>query len=84
MKVKYIGETFYNGDGLTNGKIYECVDILEKEECLEIIDDSGDEFLYPIKKPKPLDGSLKDGKWEIIEDPDEKLAKIFKKLKITK
>ena len=46
MKVKYIGESFYYGFGLTNNKIYECVDIANEEECLEIIDDDDDVFLY--------------------------------------
>lgn len=82
MRVKYIGETFYNGFGLTNNKIYECVDVAIDEECLEVIDDDGEEFLYPIINPRPLDGSSKGGKWEIVEDKDGKLANIFKKLKL--
>lgn len=82
MKVKYIGESFYNGFGLTNNKIYTCTNIAEEEECLEIIDDDQEEFLYPIKNPKPLDGSSKGGKWEIIEDPNGLLTKKFKELNL--
>lgn len=82
MKVKYLGETFYNGFGLTNGKVYKCVNIAIEEECLEIIDDEEDVFLYPIVNPKPLDGSSNGGSWEIIEDEENKLTDIFKKLKL--
>lgn len=82
MKVKYIGETFYNGLGLTNNKIYECIDIDEEAELLEIIDDEEESTLYPIIDPRPLDGSSRGGKWEIIEDESGKLEKIFKKLNL--
>ena len=82
MKVKYVGESFYNGFGLTNNKIYECVDIADEEECLEIIDDEGENFLYPIRDPKPLDASSKGGKWEIIEDENGYLTKKFKELNL--
>lgn len=79
MKVKYIGETFYNGFGLTNNKIYECLDILEEEKMLEIIDDDEETSLYPIDNPRPLDGSSEGGKWLIIEDKDNKLSKYLKR-----
>ena len=82
MKVRYIGETFYNGFGLTNGKIYECTDIDEIAELLEVIDDEGEDALYPIDNPRPLDGSSKGGKWEIVEDEEGKLAEIFRKLNL--
>lgn len=78
MKVKYIGDTFYDGFGLTNGKIYDCVDIDEEIQCLVIIDDDDDECLYPIINPKPLDGSSSGGKWEIIKDINGMLAKVLK------
>ena len=79
MKVKYIGETFYNGFGLTNNKIYECTNVDYNLECLEIIDDDGEKCLYPIKKPRPADNSSKGGKWEIVEDVDNELFETFKK-----
>ena len=80
MKVKYIGETFYNGLGLTNGKIYECTNIDYDFKCLEIIDDTGEEYIYPIINPKPIDESSEGGKWEIIEDPQGMLKNIFDEL----
>lgn len=82
MKVKYVGETFYNGLGLTNDKVYECIDIDEDAELLEVIDDEEENVLYPIDNPKPVDGSSKGGKWEIIEDENGRLTEIFKKLNL--
>lgn len=82
MKVKYIGETFYNGFGLTNGKIYICTGIEEPEECLEIIDDDDEQCLYPTINPRPLVGESNGGKWEIVEDPNGLLAKEFKRLNL--
>lgn len=78
MKVKYIGETFYNGFGLTNNKTYECTDIIE-EGFLEIIDDENEETLYPIVNPRPIDDSSIGGKWEIVEDDNNLLKKEFEK-----
>ena len=82
MKVKYIGETFYDGFGLTNNKTYECTNILEEEKCLEIIDDEEEKCLYSIINPRPIDGSSKGGKWVIIEDTNNLLQKTFDKLNI--
>lgn len=82
MKVKYIGETFYDGMGLTNGKIYNCIGIDNNIKCLEIIDDEGDECIYPIENPRPLDNSSEGGEWEIVEDPDNQLTEIFEELKL--
>ena len=78
MKVKYVGETFYNGFGLTNNKIYECLNILVEDEMLEIIDDDNEKSLYPIDNPRPLDNSSKGGKWIIIEDKNNKLSQYIK------
>lgn len=70
MKVKYVGESFYNGFGLTNGKTYECVGIDYADKTLSIIDDEEEESIYSIDNPSPADGSNSGGKWEIIDDPD--------------
>ena len=75
MKLKYVGESFYNGGGLTNGKIYKCTKINTNAGLFTIIDDEQEEYLYPIKYPKPLDDSTKAGRWEIVEDPNGELAK---------
>ena len=69
MKVKYIGETF-GIEGLTNGKIYEVIAI--DQDMLRIIDDSGEDYLYSIAKPCSLEDSTKYGKWEIVEDNQDK------------
>lgn len=82
MKVKYIGKSFYNGFGLTNGKVYECTDILKDIECLEIIDDELEQCIYSTKKPSAPDDNTKFGKWEIIEDKEKRLQKEFKRLKL--
>lgn len=82
MKVKYIGESFYDGNGLTNNKIYDCVAIYKDEECLGIIDDSEEDYLYSTKKPSAGDDKQLFGKWEIIEDKDGKLKEEFKRLNL--
>lgn len=68
MKLKYIGDSF-GVDSLTNGKIYDCLEF--ENGMLRVVDDSGEDYLYSVINPRPLDGSSKGGKWEIIED-DEK------------
>ena len=65
MKVKYIGESFYDGLGLTNGKIYEVLE--EDGSFYRIIDDSQEDYLYSKDNPAPLDGSSKGGRWKIID-----------------
>lgn len=75
MKVKYVGESF-GVDGLTNGKIYECLGV--ESGMLRIIDDSEEDYLYSAINPRPLDGGSKGGKWEIVEDNNETLSKLFK------
>jgi hypothetical protein len=57
MKLKYIGKTFYDGLGLTNGKIYECLG--EEGPFYRVIDDSDEDYLYSKTNPAPLDGSSK-------------------------
>lgn len=69
MKVKYIGESF-GVEGLTNGKIYKVIAI--EDDMLRIIDDSGEDYLYSINKPCSLEDSNKCGKWEIVEDNENK------------
>ncbi len=76
MKVKYTGESF-GVEGLTNGKEYEVIAI--EQDMLRIIDDSGEDYLYSISKPSSLEDSNKYGKWEIVEDNENKdLEKIIK------
>ena len=75
MKLKYVGESF-GVDSLTNGKIYTCIGI--ESGMLRIVDDSEEDYLYSAINPRPLDGSSRGGKWEIVEDDKENtLAKLF-------
>ena len=69
MKVKYIGKSF-GVEGLTNGKIYQCIGI--EEDMLRIIDDSGEDYLYSAIKPSSLEDINLCGVWEIIEDNENK------------
>lgn len=84
MKVKYIGESF-GAVSLTNGKVYEC--LRADEGMLRIVDDSGEDYLYSVVNPRPLDGSSKGGRWELVEDDEngtlEKLFAIAKKYQNT-
>ena len=65
MKLKYVGESF-GAVSLTNGTVYECLG--EDSGMFRIVDDSGEDYLYSVVNPRPLDGSSKGGKWEIVED----------------
>ena len=65
MKLRYVGESF-GVDELTNGKIYEAW--VEDEDYYRVIDDSGEDYLYFKKNPRPLDGSGPGGHWEIVEE----------------
>lgn len=76
MKVKYIGKSF-GVEGLTNGKIYECIGI--EDGMLRIIDNSGEDYLYSAIKPSLLENSTLCGKWAIVEDNENKdLEKVIK------
>lgn len=65
MRLKYTGKSFYSGFGLTKGKTYECLGI--ELNMLRIIDDEGEDYLYPA-----------DIGWEIIEDNTGELKEIIK------
>lgn len=69
MKVRYVGISF-GVEGLTNGKIYECVGI--EDGMLRIIDDSDEDYLYSAIRPSSLENIELYGKWEIIEDNENK------------
>lgn len=63
MKLRYKGQSF-GVDSLTDGKIY---DATEEDGMYRVIDDSGEDYLYSMTDPAPLDGSSSGGKWEIVE-----------------
>ena len=66
MILQYIGPSF-GVDSLTNGKLYEET---EENGMYRVIDDSGEDYLYSMTNPAPLDGSAPGGRWVIIaRDP---------------
>lgn len=92
MKVKYLGETFGSGTGLTDGVVYECLGVEDGADfgpMLRIIDDEGpdywekrdnepDGYLYFPTNPGPLDGSSPGGRWEIVQDDEQgSLARVI-------
>lgn len=69
MKVRYIGKSF-GIDGLTDGRIYEVLEVDNLTGAFRLIDDSKDDYLYHPQKPKPNGATKPFGKFEIIEDND--------------
>ena len=67
MKVKYAGESF-GVDGLTDGRIYEVLEIDSLTGMLRIVDDSGEDYLYSPKAPRPILEKRPYGRFEIVED----------------
>lgn len=49
MKVEYIGETY--GD-LIKGNVYNCLG--QEYDCYRIIDESGEDYLYPTREFKVI------------------------------
>lgn len=76
--VKYVGKSFYNGGGLTDGKEYYCLNV--ELPFLRIVDDEEMDYLYSITNPAPLDGSSDGGRWELVEDDDNQTLKKTLKL----
>ena len=66
MKVKYLGESF-GVDGLTNEREYVCLGV--DGEFIRVIDDSGEDYLYPIQNPAALSGNK--GRWVISSDSED-------------
>lgn len=65
MRLRFVGESFYLF-GLTNGKIYEAWE--EDDDYYRVIDDSGEDYIYPKINPHAPDGSTTEGRWEIVEE----------------
>lgn len=75
-RLRYIGKSF-GAFGLTNGKLYDCVGI--DHGMLRIVDDEGEDYLYPAKKPKAAyDQGYSGGEWEIVEIYNAELTKELK------
>lgn len=64
-RVKYTGETF-GVVSLTDQKEYDIV--RDAQGDLKVVDDSGEDYWYDLKNPRPIDGSSQGGKFEIVED----------------
>ncbi|MEG0371603.1 MAG: hypothetical protein RR645_04830 [Clostridium sp.] len=69
IKLRYVGEDIFLS--LVNGRVYECVDI--EDDLIRVIDEEGEDYLYAILRPRPLDGSSEGGIWEVVEDNEDKL-----------
>ncbi len=64
MKLRYKGPSF-GVESLTDGKVYEAT---EENGMYRVIDDSGEDYLYSMTNPAPLDGSSPGGVREIVEE----------------
>ena len=69
MKVKYFGKSF-GIDSMTDGKIYEVLEVDEVSGALRIVDDSDEDYLYHPKSPKPNGAKEAYGRFEIVEDDE--------------
>ena len=70
MRVRYIGKSF-GIDSLTNGKEYDVISYDVDSGALQIIDDSGEDYLYDPRNPRPIaKPDHPGGKFEIVEDDE--------------
>ena len=69
MKVRYVGVSF-GADSLTDGKIYDVVELDEFSGGLRVVDDSGEDYLYSPQHPRPAAPDHPGGRWEIVEDDE--------------
>ena len=68
MRVRYIGKSF-GIDSLTNGKEYEVISYDVDSGALRVIDDSGEDYLYDPRTPRPIaNPEHPGGRFEIVED----------------
>ena len=74
MKVKYIGKSF-GVDSLTNGKIYDVIEVDELTGAFRLVDDSDEDYLYHPTSPKPNGVKEAYGHFEIIEDDERQSLK---------
>ncbi len=78
MKLKYIGESF-GAVSLTDGQTY--IATVSDIGYYRVFDDSGEDYMYFQDNPRPLDGSSPGGRWEIVEDMNERERALYEKLK---
>lgn len=70
MKVKYLGPNI-GIDGLFDGNEYDVLSVDEVTGYLAVVDESGEDYLYHPKRPQPIAGEYKGGRFEIVEDDDQ-------------
>ena len=71
MKVRYIGKNI-GVDGLIDGHIYDVVGVDNVTGYLSVIDESGEDYLYHPKNPRPIaSDEHPGGRFEIVEDDSE-------------
>lgn len=70
MKVRYIGRNI-GVDGLVSNRVYEVNGVDELTGYLAVIDESGEDYLYNPKNPRPIASpDHPGGRFEIVEDDD--------------
>lgn len=74
MKVRYVGKS-YGVDSMTNGKVYEVLEVDSISGGLRIVDDSDEDYLYHPREPKPNGAKEAYGKFEIVEDDENESLK---------
>ena len=67
MKVRYVGRSF-GVDSMTNGKVYEVLEVDKLTGGIRVVDDSGEDYLYHPMSPKPNGAKYAYGHYEIVED----------------
>lgn len=71
MKVKYLGPNI-GIDGLIDGHVYDVICVDELTGYLSVIDESNEDYLYHPKRPQAIAGEYKGGRFEIVEDDENK------------
>ena len=69
MKVRYVGKS-YGVDSMTNGKVYDVLEVDQVVGALRIVDDSVVDYLYHPMSHKPNGAKEAYGLFEIVEDDE--------------
>ena len=64
---------------MTNGQTY--IATVSDIGYYRVFDDSGEDYMYFQDNPRPLNGSSPGGRWEIVEDMNERERALYEKLK---
>lgn len=72
MRVRYLGQDI-GIDGLVNNHVYEVICVDELTGYLSVVDESGEDYLYHPKNPRPIASEdHPGGKFEIVEDDSDR------------